>query len=1164
MKIFNNYQQLCFENSVVKSTFYIFTLVECLFSATTSAQDPTRYVPPTPVAAQYQKYINYPVNHSTGAASVEVPLYTLHGGGSITVPVSLSYHTSGVKPSDPSLPVGLGWVINPGARVSRTVLGYADERYARQAYDADVDPVTDLLYLQNMEVFGNSMPPPSSSRNSTYDSEYDMFSYNTGTGVSGKFIIEKQGSVYVAKQLTRTRCKITVASQTISGSDVLDYFEIVDEDGTTYRFGQALTSYTNGPVIESSVTQGSNTGWMLTDIVSASKADTVSFNWTNVKNSGGNHYLQKSYNDAMTLTDDMNKANHVAPYNSNYSSLGYYVSPQFQSVISESYYTTSVVAAIRYKTEEVKLYYASGLGVATKLLNAEILMAGQRIRNIEFHTSFFSGSSKLRLDSVSIGDNSGQAVQRYRFGYNETSLPDELTKSLDFWGYYNAAANTTLVPNFSFTVSHPTYFYGSGPVTESFTPNTYRDPTDNAQASILKKVTYPTGGSTTYDYEPNKIKDRYTQVNSNTGGLRVSKISHWTADGQLAETRSFRYGLNESGYGDGTAMNVDMFVYTTRECSNFRFIDDTYPINNDIGYADFRKRVVSSSPTGGIYTFGFPSATYQSVSEYIGDPLGNNIGKIVYTYSAIPDNINNFSSSRGLYASRTDYFSNEPRLMQTVEYKKSGSGYTKVRANTTTYSIIDSDTLKYWAIRRYANFRMVNAESGAGLDEMESKLYDYFPTVYGVFDLGNVEIYCGSFAPEQTRAVQYLPSGDSIVVSKTYGYTNNDNLYTRTLSTVNSDGSTEITHYKYPKDYVTGSSPTDPLGKGIKKLMDLNVVAPIIEEYTEHQSSGKILSATLTTYKQDTPLPDSVFMLRTGQTTGTFNAATITSSAHTKNSSYLPKGTFDLYDNYGNVRQLTKITGGPSTVILYSYNGRYPVCTIQNATYAAVSAILGNSNINNFAASSPVGWLVISTFSPLRTALPNAQVTIYTYDPGVGMTSMTDPKGLINLYEYDRFGRLNIVRDKDNNILKAICYNYKGEASGNCTVPPSRNIYAKIEYSNYTPSGEGPDYYTYADLKLKFYTDYACTQPFAFTTNTYVTVTENRASFNDIDNTMTNTVIGTVNFTVAANQSVSSAVNRLTNHLHTYDYDGYWFGDVDTYSFTINNPSMGNLFVPVN
>jgi hypothetical protein len=140
--------------------------------------------------------------------------------------------------------------------------------------------------------------------------------------------------------------------------------------------------------------------------------------------------------------------------------------------------------------------------------------------------------------------------------------------------------------------------------------------------------------------------------------------------------------------------------------------------------------------------------------------------------------------------------------------------------------------------------------------------------------------------------------------------------------------------------------------------------------------------------------------------------------------------TYDQYDNKGNLQQYLTKDGIP-TAIIWGYNQTQPIAKITGATYAQVSslaaAIISASDLD---ASNP------STEPALITALDdfrknsnmaNYQISTYTYDPLIGVTSITPPSGIREVYIYDFANRLKEIRENSaaGKLLKEFKYNYK-------------------------------------------------------------------------------------------------------------------------------------------
>ncbi|MPS66731.1 MAG: hypothetical protein DI622_09285 [Chryseobacterium sp.] len=145
------------------------------------------------------------------------------------------------------------------------------------------------------------------------------------------------------------------------------------------------------------------------------------------------------------------------------------------------------------------------------------------------------------------------------------------------------------------------------------------------------------------------------------------------------------------------------------------------------------------------------------------------------------------------------------------------------------------------------------------------------------------------------------------------------------------------------------------------------------------------------------------------------------------------EATYDRYDAQGNILQYTT-KGGVSTTIIWGYNNTQPIARVEGAKLSDISqslidAIVSASNTDAYAAPANDEIALLSTLNTFRTdaSLAGYQITTYTYDPLIGVRSITPPSGIREVYIYDSAGRLKEVREQSQSgkLLKEYQYNYK-------------------------------------------------------------------------------------------------------------------------------------------
>lgn len=433
-------------------------------------------VPPGPNASSLGKYADIPVSYYSGLPSISVPLYVIETK-SLKLPISLNYHASGVRVNETASWVGLGWSLSGGGSISRTVRGADD--FKSNSFQNSPYSASDII---NSQVLTNL------ASKAIIDSQPDIFYYSL-PGESSKFFPK---DTCTFDRGNCNYCDVPLTGKSIQfGIGGNEVWRVVSQEGVEYYYG-IIGNYggvdvTNSHRVDLDETYVS--AWHLAKIVSPNKNDSILFEYESESFYYSDGTSQVSYSYSW--------GSQQWCYNvpgASFASTGVTMQQSRLSKITATNLTVFFDENLAQREDLPGSYALEKITIATP--NAS------KIYKLDY--SYFdnnvndgdpSARKRLRLETVTESAQLGNETKPpFRFYYNtETLLPPRGSFQQDHWGFHNSNPIETLVPKFPANFGHIFFPFEDGGSRDA--------DSIKSLSGILKRMVYPTGGFTEFEYE---------------------------------------------------------------------------------------------------------------------------------------------------------------------------------------------------------------------------------------------------------------------------------------------------------------------------------------------------------------------------------------------------------------------------------------------------------------------------------------------------------------------------------------------------------------------------------------------------------------------------------------------------------------------------------------
>ena len=738
------------------------------------------FLPPSPQASGLARYGKYPVSHSTGLPDITIPIYEIKLGN-LEIPISISYHASGIKADEISSTVGLGWTLNAGGAIVREVCGGPDLENLDETYydyyktstlikdevpkDSKTEILNDLLY---------SNGDGSTSHKHDYDCLSDRYSYNFA-GHTGKFRYSyRNHEFYPIDGYSKMLISGTPSTDRTSNNSK---FYIVDTDGNQFFFNrQECTGE------QSDENTANVTAWYLTEIITAKGK--VKINYTNSKEFKVGIYQERMRTGLFAhykySREQINEMVHSdAERHALLAASLVECNETRQETMSYEYaYKTPVVSSISFNGGTIYFTYKDDRKDVWKTRLTQITIKnnqGDTIKTVNFHNNSFWGKDssnyRMMLNALSVSDQG-----RFTFSYNEShDLPSYTipvngkNKQLvlcqtDYWGYYNGSRTRHWIPKEAkewIVANCKCSLYNLDIINLADRhPNL-----EYTKCGSLISITYPTGGKTTFEYGANDYE---------TGGLRIENIANYDSNNTLLENTSFSYNHSYLLFEDPIAT----MHYTTTYRNKFEG-DDIFFKHN------LKATMILGRPTFPL-SYGTP-VFYTDVTETSG-----NGDKIDYHYDCYPapETLSGHASTAEWpqlsYPMLNDYGDANPVLTKKKYIDSNGK-----LLKTEIYDYEAKNVKDFCAgVKIYNFFELASQHIN---DFYSAVIPSYLDVDCLKFDSVNVHSFIYQL---KSKTVTYNQLGYTVTQNYTYDKNFNTNS-PKTITVTNSDGKEYVTSYQY-------------------------------------------------------------------------------------------------------------------------------------------------------------------------------------------------------------------------------------------------------------------------------------------------------------------------------------------------------------------------------